>query len=244
MKNSKLADKPVKKTTPVEKKTSQTSETKINVLIYSTSDLILSGILKAFESTPDIEVVNIEKSTIESFLESIKNLKPHVILFTNSEPLPNIREICKAIIELSTEKAKSRLLLLGNIPSHEEVVSLMNAGVRGYFDLNDPSDQLADAIKIIQKGEIWLPRDKMSSIMDRIISVVGRDLKEKSLDQLTPTEFQVLRLIGKGKSNDEIANALFISKNTVRSHIKSIYAKLNTHSRLQLALYAINSALF
>jgi len=244
MKNSKLADKPVKKTTLVEKKTSQTSETKINVLIYSTSDLILSGILKAFESTPDIEVVNIEKSTIESFLESIKNLKPHVILFTNSEPLPNIREICKAIIELSTEKAKSRLLLLGNIPSHEEVVSLMNAGVRGYFDLNDPSDQLADAIKIIQKGEIWLPRDKMSSIMDRIISVVGRDLKEKSLDQLTPTEFQVLRLIGKGKSNDEIAEALFISKNTVRSHIKSIYAKLNTHSRLQLALYAINSALF
>ena len=200
--------------------------------------------MKAFESTPDIDVVNIEKSTIESFLESIKSLKPHVILFANSEPLPNIREICIAIIELSTEKAKSRLLLLGNIPSHEEVVSLMNSGVRGYFDLNDPSDQLADAVKIIQKGEIWLPRDKMSSIMDRIISVVGRDLKEKSLDQLTPTEFQVLRLIGKGKSNDEIAEALFISKNTVRSHIKSIYAKLNTHSRLQLALYAINSALF
>ncbi len=244
MENSKLEDKPVKKTTPVEKKKSQTSETKINVLIYSTSDLILSGILKAFESTPDIDVVNIEKSTIESFLESIKNLKPHVILFANSEPLPNIREICQAIIDLSTEKVKSRLLLLGNIPAHEEVVSLMNAGVRGYFDLNDPSDHLADAVKIIQKGEIWLPRDKMSSIMDRIISVVGRDLKEKSLDQLTPTEFQVLRLIGKGKSNDEIAEALFISKNTVRSHIKSIYAKLNTHSRLQLALYAINSALF
>jgi NarL family two-component system response regulator LiaR len=84
----------------------------------------------------------------------------------------------------------------------------------------------------------------MSSIMDRIISVVGRDLKEKTLDQLTPTEFQVLRLIGQGKSNDEIAEAMYISKNTVRSHIKSIYAKLDTHSRLQLALYAINSALF
>jgi NarL family two-component system response regulator LiaR len=80
--------------------------------------------------------------------------------------------------------------------------------------------------------------------MDRIISVVGRDFKEKTLDQLTPTEFQVLRHIGQGKSNDEIANAMFISKNTVRSHIKSIYAKLDTHSRLQLALYAINSALF
>ncbi|MBU4203027.1 MAG: response regulator transcription factor, partial [Acidobacteria bacterium] len=103
---------------------------------------------------------------------------------------------------------------------------------------------LGEAIRVVHRGEIWLPRDKMSSIMDRIVSVVGRDLKEKTLDQLTPPEFRVLRLIGQGKSNDEIAEAMFISKNTVRSHIKSIYAKLDTHSRLQLALYAINSALF
>jgi NarL family two-component system response regulator LiaR len=226
-------------------KKSQTSDSKkITVLIYCTSDLILSGILKAIDADKELEVMNIEKSTIESFLESIKSLRPNVVLFANSEPLPNIREICKAIRDISEEDMKSQLMLLGNIPSHEEVVSLMNVGVRGYFDLNDPSNQLPEAIRIIHNEEIWLPRDKMSSIMDRIISVVGRDLKEKTLDQLTPTEFQVLRLIGQGKSNDEIASAMFISKNTVRSHIKSIYAKLDTHSRLQLALYAINSALF
>jgi NarL family two-component system response regulator LiaR len=226
------------------KQTSTTAGKKNKVLIYCPSDLILSGILKALEPAADIEVVNIEKSTIESFLESIKALKPDIILFAKSEHLPNIREVCKAIRDLSKSQPSSHLMLLGNIPSQEEIVSLMNTGVRGYFDLNDPSSQLADAIRIVQKGEIWLPRDKMSSIMDRIISVVGRDLKEKTLDQLTPTEFQVLRLIGQGKSNDEIADAMFISKNTVRSHIKSIYAKLDTHSRLQLALYAINSALF
>ncbi len=245
MKNTKSSKGSSKKKPAPKKETAKVpDEKKISSLIYCTSDLILSGILKSLDIASDIEVVNIEKSTIDSFIESIKNLRPNVIIFTNSEPLPNIREICKAIIEISTTRTKSQLLLLGNIPSHEEVVGLMNAGVRGYFDLNDPSDQLADAIRIIHKGDIWLPRDKMSSIMDRIISVVGRDLKEKTLDQLTPTEFQVLRLIGQGKSNDEIAESLFISKNTVRSHIKSIYAKLNTHSRLQLALYAINSALF
>ena len=226
------------------KKSQASDPKKINVLIYCTSDLILSGILKAIDADKELEVMNIEKSTIESFLESIKSLRPNVVLFANSEPLPNIREICKAIRDISEEETKSQLMLLGNIPSHEEVVSLMNVGVRGYFDLNDPSSQLPEAIRIIHNEEIWLPRDKMSSIMDRIISVVGRDLKEKTLDQLTPTEFQVLRLIGQGKSNDEIASAMFISKNTVRSHIKSIYAKLDTHSRLQLALYAINSALF
>jgi len=220
------------------------SKEKINVYIYSTSDIILSGILKSLESYSDIKVVGIGKITIESFFESIKKLMPHVILFVNTNIVPNIREICKTIKETSKDQTYLRLMLLGNIPAHEEVVSLMNLGVRGYFDLNDSSDNLAQAIRLIYKGEIWLPRDKMSSIMDKIISVVGKDLKEKTLDQLTPTEFQVLRLIGQGKSNDEIAESMFISKNTVRSHIKSIYAKLDTHNRLQLALYAINSALF
>jgi NarL family two-component system response regulator LiaR len=226
------------------KKFQASDDPKIKLLIFCPSDLILSGILKALETDSQIEVVNIEKNTLESFMESIRELRPQVILFASTETLPNMREICKAIREISKDQIKSQMLLLGNIPSHEEIVSLINVGARGYFDFNDPSGQLTEAIRVIHKGEIWLPRDKMSSIMDRIISVVGRDLKEKTLDQLTPTEFQVLKLIGQGRSNDEIAETLFISKNTVRSHIKSIYAKLDTHSRLQLALYAINSALF
>jgi NarL family two-component system response regulator LiaR len=226
------------------KATSSSDATTVKVLIFCPSDLILSGILKALETDPQIEVVTIEKNTIESFMDSIRKLQPHVILFASTETLPNMREICKAIREISKDQIKSQMLLVGNIPSHEEIVSLINVGARGYFDLNDPSGQLPEAVLVIHRGEIWLPRDKMSSIMDRIISVVGRDMKEKTLDQLTPTEFHVLKLIGQGKSNDGIAEILFISKNTVRSHIKSIYAKLDTHSRLQLALYAINSALF
>ena len=227
------------------KKKIQTAESPgIKVLIFCPSDLILSGILKSLEIDPQIEVVNVEKNTLESLMDSIRNLLPHVILFASTETLPNMREICKAIREISKDQIKSQMLIVGTIPSHEEIVSLINVGARGYFDLNDPSSQLPEAVQVIHRGEIWLPRDKMSSIMDRIISVVGRDLKEKTLDQLTPTEFQVLKLIGQGKSNDDIAEILFISKNTVRSHIKSIYAKLDTHSRLQLALYAINSALF
>jgi len=217
---------------------------KIRLIIYCPSDLILAGILKALENDRGLQILTVEKGTMENFMESTRQLAPEVILFAHLEPLPHLKEICKAIKETIKPQIKTQLLLLGNIPSHEEIINLINAGARGYFDLNDPASQLTEAIRIVNKGEIWLPRDKMSSIMDRIISVVGRDMKEQTLDQLTPTEFQVLRLIGQGKSNEEIAQILFISKNTVRSHIKSIYSKLNTHSRLQLALYAINSALF
>lgn len=227
------------------KKPNTPNNVKIKTLVYCTSELILAGIQKALDTAPGIDIINIEQTTIDSLMTSIKKQTPHIILFANSEPIPNMREVCKAIKDISEKsKIKSQLLLIGNIPAHEEVVGLMNSGVRGYFDLNDSSNHLEDAIHSVYREEIWLPRDKMSSIMDRIISVVGRDLKEKTLDQLTPTEFRVLRHIGQGKSNDEIAKEMFISKNTVRSHIKSIYAKLDTHSRLQLALYAINSALF
>ena len=227
-----------------EKPSAKKKKEEIKLLIYCPSDLILAGIINSIEMAKKIEVIGIEKTTIDSLLETIRQNQPDVVLFSNTEPVPNLREICKAIRDALGEGKRPQLLLLGTIPSHEEIVGLMNAGMRGYFDINDQSTQLSEAIQVVHRGEIWLPRDKMSSIMDRIISVVGKDLKEKSLDQLTPTEFQVLRLIGQGKSNEEIAQALFISKNTVRSHIKSIYTKLNTHSRLQLALYAFNSALF
>jgi len=226
------------------KKSPAPGEAGTRVLIFCSSDLILSGILKSLETDPQIEVVGVEKRTIESLMGSIRALLPQVVLFASAETLPNMREICKAVREISKEPQSAQMLLVGNIPTHEEIVSLINVGARGYFDLNDPSGQLPEAVRVIHRGEIWLPRDKMSSIMDRIISIVGRDIKEKTLDQLTPTEFQVLKLIGQGKSNEDIGKILFISKNTVRSHIKSIYAKLDTHSRLQLALYAINSALF
>jgi NarL family two-component system response regulator LiaR len=235
---------PKKKAFKTETKKLAPAPEKVSLLIFCPSDLLLTGILKALETDRGLDILTIEKGTIESFMEAIKQLKPQVILFVHLEPLPHLKEICKAIKELIKPQIKTQLLLLGNIPSHEEIINLINAGARGYFDLNDPAGQLPEAIRVVNRGEIWLPRDKMSSIMDRIISVVGRDMKEKTLDQLTPTEFQVLRLIGQGKSNEEIAKILFISKNTVRSHIKSIYSKLDTHSRLQLALYAINSALF
>src|SRR5512137_2725507 len=178
------------------KKTPASPEKKISLLIFCPSDIILAGILRALEADPELEILNIEKNTIESFMDSVRKLKPHVILFAQMEALPNLREICKAIRDIAKAQGKSELLLLGSIPAHEEIVNLINAGARGYFDLNDASTQLPEAVRAVHKGEIWLPRDKMSSIMDRIISVVGRELKEKTLDQLTPTEFQVLRLIG------------------------------------------------
>ena len=90
------------------KKTLPAAESKITLLIFCPSDIILAGILRALEADPELEILNIEKNTIESFIDSIKKLKPQVILFAHMEPLPNLREICKAIREISKTQGRSR----------------------------------------------------------------------------------------------------------------------------------------
>ncbi|MCX6573555.1 MAG: hypothetical protein NTX99_06135, partial [Candidatus Aminicenantes bacterium] len=116
------------------KKIPATAGSKITLLVFCPSDIILSGILRALESDTDLEILNIEKNTIESFMDSIRKLKPQVILFAHMEALPNLREICKAIREMAKTQGRSELLLMGSIPAHEEIVNLINAGARGYFD--------------------------------------------------------------------------------------------------------------
>ena len=144
------------------KDTNALDATKIKTLIYCTSDLILAGIVRALEGSGGVDVVSVEKTTIDSFLAAIKDNKPQVVLLTTSEPMPNLREVCKAVRDIAeNNKIQTQLMLLGNIPSHEEVVGLMNVGVRGYFDLNESSEQLAEALRVVHKEEIWLPRDKM-----------------------------------------------------------------------------------
>ena len=101
------------------KKIPATSDSKITLLVFCPSDIILAGILRALESDPDLEILNIEKNTIESFMDSIRKLKPQVILFAHMEALPNLREICKAIRELAKTQGRSELLLMGSIPAHE-----------------------------------------------------------------------------------------------------------------------------
>ena len=70
------------------KKIAAAEEKKIKILIFCPSEIILSGILKAMEADAGIEIANVEKNTIESFMESIKKLRPQVILFANTEPCP------------------------------------------------------------------------------------------------------------------------------------------------------------
>ncbi len=140
--------------------------------LYCPSDLILAGILKSLETDETIEVVAVEKGTIDSFMGAIRRLRPQVILFASAEAMPNMREICKSHPghfqgpnQDPDAPAGEHPLPRGNRqPDQRRGPRLFRSSTRPAVARSRPGPG---------QGEIWLPRDKMSSIMDRIISVVA-----------------------------------------------------------------------
>ena len=129
----------------------------------------------------------------------------------------------------------STLIALFNVvqgqASEEDIAG---SKVMGIFYQSDPFDQLLKGIKAIFNGELWFSRE----VMTRVV-LKNRDIfSNKVRDLLTHRELEILSLIAVGAKNEDIAEKLFISNNTVKTHIYNIFKKINVNNRLQAALWA------
>ncbi len=115
----------------------------------------------------------------------------------------------------------------------------LKKGVRGFFYENDPLERYPKGIRAIFNGELWATRGVMTKTIleSRDKYIVSR--RDSSL--LTPREIEILSMIAAGATNEQIANELFISRNTVRTHIYNIFKKINVPNRLQAALWAVKN---
>jgi DNA-binding NarL/FixJ family response regulator len=111
----------------------------------------------------------------------------------------------------------------------------LQAGARGFVSKDSAGSELLEAIRAVMRGETWAEPQALGQMVSTLSQ---REEDELRLSQLTPREREVLRLVGEGKRNAEIAQALFISENTVKTHISSLGRKLGIEDRLQLALFA------
>jgi NarL family two-component system response regulator LiaR len=135
---------------------------------------------------------------------------------------------------------RPRVLVLTSFAGDEKVFPALKAGAMGYLLKDSRSVELVDAIRQVYRNESWLH--------PMIAHKVLREMRHKSEqtdgpEQLTPRETEVLRLVAQGLGNTEIAEKLFISEVTVRSHVSNIMAKLQLANRVQATLFAINQGL-
>ena len=120
---------------------------------------------------------------------------------------------------------------------------MLEAGAKGYCSMEMDPVLLTKAVKMVQKGEVWVGRKVISHLLDTLVSLTeqqrNRSLPkaDPSLDVLTPREKEIVQQIGGGSSNKEIAHQLHVSEKTVKAHLTSIFRKLGVSDRLHLALY-------
>ena len=136
----------------------------------------------------------------------------------------------------------TKIVLLTSSPDDREGISAIKAGARGYYNRDVDPSLLKNAVEIVQKGEIWVGRDIVSYLFEKVTSLSERRQENPAeansrLGPLTAREREIARLIGRGASNKECASQLNVTDRTVKAHLTAIFRKLRLSGRLQLALF-------
>ena len=185
--------------------------------------LMRMGLASATNNEADMRVVAEAEDGVEA-IEAYRQHQPDVVILDLRMPKRNGIE---TISVLRREFSSARILVLSNYSSGDEVAAAIHAGARGYAVKDMPLDALLDAIRRVHAGEQYVPPE------------IARRLAGRMLSQLSNRELEVLALIGKGKSNKEVAAALHLVEGTVKVHVTNILSKLGVADRTQAILAAV-----
>jgi len=211
-------------------------EERIRVLIADDHAVVREGLRGFIGSEPGMEVLDEAEDGLEA-VKKARSLHPDVILL--DLVMPGMDGL-QAIREIVRRNPDARILVLTSFVEEHRVVLALQAGALGYL-LKDSSPQdLVHAIRCVYQGQSWLHPVAARRVIGQL-----RDVPDlvSDAEPLTERELDVLRLIARGLSNQQIAQSLFIGEGTVRTHVGSILAKLKVDNRTQAALHALRKGL-
>ena len=215
----------------------------IRIILVDDHGLIREGLRKVLSLEEDILIIG-EASTGEEALQKAETLLPDVVVMDIGLPNMTGLEATKKIRKMFPQ---IKILTLSVHDSEEYVLEALKAGASGYLSKDVDANMLAEAIRIIARGEAIVQPSILSKIIDRIYhrndKFDFRSERQKAVEQLTDRELEIVIAVAQGSSNRTIANKLFISEKTVKNHISSILKKLNLEDRTQLAIYAYRTGL-
>ena len=216
-------------------------EPQIRVVIAYDNRLFREGIRLILRQEEDIEIVGEAVSGLQT-INAIQDLKPDVVLLAITMAEMNGIQVIPAIIQKSP---KTKALVLTAAMDEATIFKSLRAGAKGYLSKDSSVSDLTKAIKAVHRGELWIERKLMSRFFDQeaMGDSKGRNPHGRTKEELTPREHEVLSILTKGCTNKEIAQDLFISEKTVKTHLNSIFRKLKVTRRLEAVLYAISEGL-
>jgi RNA polymerase sigma factor (sigma-70 family) len=208
----------------------------ISLLLVDDQNLIREGLKAMLELEPDLKVIGTADNG-QSALEQVETLQPDVVLMDVRMPVMDGREATRSICD---RFPNTKVLVLSTFDDDQYISDAMRAGAKGYLLKDMPSEELAQAIRLLHCGYTQFAPGLFEKLMSHVADAATEDSKQisETLNQLTPREQDVLELIADGSTNRDIAHQLHISEGTVKSHVTHLLTRLNLRNRAQLAIYA------
>ncbi|WP_427159791.1 response regulator transcription factor [Aliinostoc sp. HNIBRCY26] len=213
----------------------------IRVLIAEDQEIVRRGLKTLLTTKPDLQVVG-EAENGQRAIQLIEGLQaqflpPDVVLMDIRMPVMDGVEATKIICQ---QFPRTKILILTTFDDAKYVAEALRFGAKGYLLKDTPAEELAEAIRSIHKGYTQFGPGIVEKMMANV-SVIETDKPQElppGMAELTAREKEILKMIAKGASNREIAQAVFLSEGTVRNHISNILARLNLRDRTQAAIVA------
>jgi DNA-binding NarL/FixJ family response regulator len=211
----------------------------IRVLVADDQSMVRAGFRMLLSSQEDIEVVAEASNGLEA-VDKAERFKPTVVLMDIRMPELDGLEATRRILAADD---RARILILTTFDLDEYVYEALRIGASGFVLKDDPPEQLLGAIRTVAAGEALLSPTVTKRVIKQFTRI-PRPTPPKEFDELTTREQEVFRLIANGLSNTEIAEELYISEATVKTHITHILQKLDLRDRVQAVVLAHQTGLF
>src|SRR5271168_2276015 len=216
----------------------------VRILIADDHPIVRDGLKKLLQLEDDFEIVG-EAGDGREVLEKVQELDPDVLLLDLR--MPNLDGL-SALQALQQTNKRTRVIVLTASEDKNEFVQAMKLGCSGIVLKQTAPDLIVKSIRKVHAGEIWLDSHTTAAVMRQFQTggesgslTSGGKGRERS--PLSAREREIVALVAQGYKNKEMAEKMFISEQTVKSHLHNIFDKLGVSDRLELALYAIHNNL-
>ncbi|MGH2698829.1 MAG: response regulator [Actinomycetota bacterium] len=212
----------------------------IRVLIADDQALVRTGFRMILDAEDDVEIAGEASDGLEA-IAAAQSERPDVILMDVRMPNMNGIEATRQIVE-KNDVDRIRVLILTTFDLDEYVYDALRAGASGFLLKDAPPEELVHAVRVVARGDALIA----PSITKRLIEEISQRPAQpatppETLDSLTQRELEVLQLVARGLSNHEIAEELFVSETTVKTHVGRVLMKLGLRDRVQAVVLAYES---
>ncbi len=209
----------------------------IRIAIADDHPVVRKGLVQFFDEEEGLDVVA-QCADGDELVQALERVSPDVAVVDLRMPNCSGLDALRWIRDRSL--ATRVVILAGNI-TDDEVVEAMRLGVKGIVLKEMAPALLVQSVRKVAGGGVWLEKDAVARAMQKLL---GQQERTETLKRaLTPRELEILRMVVDGRGNREIGERLFISEGTVKTHLRSIFEKVEVKSRMQLAAYARQNAL-